>query len=120
MGSCETSSGSCGYGETQEARRSATAECESRCGCGSANCGGDPTACATAMWSGAFIQAMKQVHVDLLKAKIQKAWGSKLDKAADAVLEAMGAQWESMLAQAKAKQELRGKLAALWQEGRKP
>ena len=61
---------------------------------------------------------MKQAQADLLKAKIQKAWGSKMDKAADAVIEAMGVQWQSMLAQAGAKAELKDKLAALWQEGR--
>ena len=63
--------------------------------------------------------AMKQVHVDVLKAKIQKAWGAKMDKAADAVLEAMGVQWQSMLAQASAKAELRERLQSLWQEGKK-
>ena len=63
--------------------------------------------------------AMKQVHVDVLKAKIQKAWGAKMEKAADAVLEAMGVQWQSMLAQSSAKAELRERLHGLWQEGKK-
>lgn len=70
------------------------------------------------MWSCAFFQAMKQTQVDVLKAKLQKAWGSKMDKAADAVIEAMGIQWQSMLAQAGAKVQLKEKLSALWQEGR--
>jgi hypothetical protein len=70
------------------------------------------------MWSCAFFQAMKQVQVDLLKPKIQKAWGAKMDKAAEAVLEAMGVQWQSMVAQGQAKAQLREKLSALWQEGR--
>jgi hypothetical protein len=70
------------------------------------------------MWYGAFFQAMKEVQVDLLKAKIQKAWGPKMDKAADAVLEAAGVKWQSMLAEAKAKTELREKLSRLWQEGK--
>ncbi|MBI4340718.1 MAG: hypothetical protein HY598_00380 [Candidatus Omnitrophica bacterium] len=59
---------------------------------------------------------MKGVQVDILKAKIQKAWGQKMDKAADAVLDAMGVQWQSMLAQAKAKGDLQEKLRALWSE----
>ena len=74
--------------------------------------------CATGMWSGSFFEAMKQVQADLLKSKIQKAWGQKMDKASDAVLEAMGVQWQSMLAQGKAKAQLRERLAALWQEGK--
>jgi len=61
---------------------------------------------------------MKAAQVDLLKAKIQKAWGAKMDKAADAVIEAMGVQWQSMLAQAGAKAQLQQRLQGLWQEGR--
>ena len=74
---------------------------------------------AANIWKSAFFQAMKEVHVDILKAKIQKAWGTKMDKAADAVLEAMGVQWQSMLAQAKAKAQFRERLAGLWQEGQR-
>ncbi|MBI4342794.1 MAG: hypothetical protein HY599_05455 [Candidatus Omnitrophica bacterium] len=70
------------------------------------------------MWSCSFFQALKAAQVDALKAKIQKAWGSKMDKAADAVLEAMGVQWQSMLAQATAKSALREKLQNLWSEGK--
>ena len=109
---CETSAGSC---ETES-------ECcpsKSACPCGTPGCSGDPMDCATGMWSCAFFQAMKAVQVDLLKAKIQKAWGAKMDKAADAVLEAMGVQWQAMLAQTKAKAQLRARLSELWQEGQK-
>ena len=62
---------------------------------------------------------MKQAQVDLLKTKIQKAWGAKMDKAADVVIEAMGVQWQSMLAQANAKSQLRERLAGIWKEGQK-
>ena len=110
-GSCETESGACG-----------DERCESSSGCCKAcgtSCGGDPMACATAMWGQSFFQAMKAVQVDMLKAKIQKAWGAKMEKAADAVLEAMGVHWQSMLAQAKAKVALKERLSSLWQEGQK-
>ena len=103
-GSCETS------GESQAG--------SSRCPCGT-NCGGDPTECAIAMWTCAFFTAMKELQVELIKGKIQKAWGSKMDKAADAVIESMGTQWQSMLAQSQAKAGLRERLHSLWQEGRK-
>ena len=108
---CEESTGSC--------QRSSTGESPSACPCGTPGCSGDPVDCAVGMWSCGFFTALKQVQVDLLKAKIQKAWGVKMDKAADAVLDAMGVQWQSMLAQAQAKTGLRERLQDLWQEGRK-
>ena len=104
-GSCETDQGACSS--------------ESGCPCGTAGCSGDPMECATGMWTGSFFQAIKAAQVDLLKEKIKKAWGSKMDKAADAVLEAMGVQWQSMLAQANAKEQLRERLHSLWHEGQK-
>lgn len=96
-------------------------ECQSSsgCPCGTPGCSGEPIDCAVGMWSCAFFAAMKGVQADLLKAKIQKAWGARMDKAADAVIDAMGAQWQSMLVQAQAKTELRQRLQAIWQEGRK-
>ena len=59
-------------------------------------------------------QALKEVYVDILKAKIQKAWGARLDKAADIILEAKGAAWEAALARAKAKSEVTEKLSDLF------
>jgi len=56
---------------------------------------------------------MRKVHVDILKAKIAKAWGPMMDKSADAVMEAMGVKWQSMMAEAKAKNDLAAKLAGI-------
>ena len=109
----DCSSGSCATSNCE------TSGCDSKqdnCKACNTACGGDPVACATAMWSCAFFTAMKEVQVEILKAKIQKAWGPKMDKASDAVLEAMGVQWQSMLAQSKAKCDLTSKLRALWSE----
>lgn len=110
-------SGQCDSGSCDTASSSQECGPASRggCGCGTSGCSGDPTECAAGMWSCGFMTALKAVQVDILKQKIQKAWGPKMDKAADAVLEAMGAQWQSALAQAKAKVELREKLRSLWQ-----
>ena len=116
MGSACGTSGSC---ESEE--RTPSGSCGtsgSGCPCGTPGCSGDPIDCATGMWSCSFFRAMKEAQVDALKAKIQKAWGAKMDKAADAVLEAMGVKWQSVLAEAQAKTQLRTKLGALWQEGR--
>ena len=102
---CSTQSGSC---ETQQ-EGSHSAQSSSCC----------PIEKVTEMWGCAFHQAMKETHVDILKAKINKAWGPKMDKMADAVLEAMGVQWESMLAQGKAKGDLKEKIARIMTEGKK-
>lgn len=103
-GSCESSSS----GSSSEIR------CP---GCGQTSCT-DPVSCGTAMWTCSFFQAMKAVQVDILKAKIQKAWGPMMDKAADAALDSMGVMWQSIMAQAKAKEDFRTKLQRLWQEGK--
>ena len=86
------------------------------CPCGTPGCGGDPVECGVGMWTGSFFKAMKAAQVETLKAKMLKAWGPKMDKAADAVIEAMGAHWQSMLAKGKADETLRQRLSALWQE----
>ena len=86
------------------------------CPCGTPGCSGDPVECGVGMWTGSFFQALRAVQVEALKGKIQKAWGAKTDKAADAVLEAMGTKWQSKMAQGKADAELRQRLSALWQE----
>ena len=104
-GSCETSSGAC--------------DSSKGCACGNAECSGSPLDCAVGMWSCSFMTAMKEVQVELLKERIRKAWGEKMGKAADGMLDSMGVQWQSMLAQAKAKDDFRGLMEKLWSEGRK-
>lgn len=78
----------------------------------------DPFSCGVDMWNQAFKQAIQQVQVDILKPKIQKAWGPMMDKVADATLEAMGVCWQSTIAQAKSKEDFRAKLQKLWTEGK--
>lgn len=102
--------------ETNSCESSACDSSQECCKACKGACGGDPVRCATSMWTGAFFAAMHQVQVELLKGKIQKAWGAKMDKAADAAIEAMGVQWQSMLAQSKAKCDFETKLRALWNE----
>ena len=97
-GSCETHESSCGPSQEK-------------------NC--CPIEKATQLWTCAFFEAMKQAHVEVLKAKILKAWGPKLDKSADAVLETMETQWQSMLAQGKSKMDLKERLAKIMTEGKK-
>lgn len=83
---------------------------QSDCGC--------PVEKAAGLWQAAFFEAMKQAHVEVLKAKILKAWGPKLDKSADVVLEAMEAQWKAALVKGKAQADLKEKLKNVMTEGK--
>ena len=103
---CSTESGCCATTHTEEC---CPTQSESCC----------PVETATKMWKQAFFQAMKEAHVEVLKAKIHKAWGPKMDKAADVVLEAMEAQWSSMLGKAKSEIDLKERLAKIMTEGKK-
>jgi len=87
------------------------------CGCAKeASC--CPTERAVEMWECAGHQAWKEVHVDLLKTKILKAWGPQMEKTADAVIEAMGIHWQAMMAQGKAQTDLKQKIAAIFSAGK--
>jgi len=111
MGTCDTKTGVC---ETASAPQG---HCESKCGCGGA-CGGDPMVCKMNMWMCAFHEAKKAVEVDILKAKIQKLWGVKLEKEAQVVLEAMEAKWKSMQAVGQFKEQLREKFEQICKESK--
>ena len=106
MNTCDTKTQTC------ESTSSAPAQNPSKCYCGGV-CGGDPIICAMHMWGASFFEALKQTQVEILKAKIQKAYGPKLEKEANAVLETMGTTWESMLAMQKAKADLKAKFQEL-------
>ena len=71
---------------------------------------------ATEMWTCAFFEAKKQVCVEILKGKILKSCGPKLNKAADAVLGAMEAEWKAMLAKGKAKMDLKAQMTKMIME----
>lgn len=71
-----------------------------------------------AMWECASHKAWKEVHIDLLKSKILKMWGPQMERSADAVVEAMGIEWQAMLTHGKAKEELQEKITKIFSEGR--
>ncbi|HTL70729.1 MAG TPA: hypothetical protein VL404_05520 [Candidatus Eisenbacteria bacterium] len=99
--SCSTETGCCET-ETKAKECSTGSEC--------------PIEQATQMWKGAFCAALAEVKKEILKEKIRKAWGAKLDKSADAVLEAAEAEWTAKLSAGKAKMGLREKLASILSE----
>ena len=81
-----------------------------------------PIECAAEFWKGSFDQAMRQVQLDMLRSKIQKAWGPMIEKAADAFLESMGAFWQMQMAKirsAEACHEFKEKLRDIWLEEKK-
>ncbi|MGZ3789299.1 MAG: hypothetical protein ACXVLQ_12295 [Bacteriovorax sp.] len=67
-------------------------------------------------WVCAFHEAMREAKVEILKAKILKAWSSKLDKSADAVFETMEIKWRAKLTKEKAKMDLKDRLTKLMME----
>lgn len=104
--------------------------CSGKCGGSGEHASGGHDGCETRkaacqvehsveMWTCAGHQAWKEVHVDILKAKILKAWGPQMEKTADAVIEAMGIQWQAMMSQGKAKEELKQKIVAIFSENKK-
>lgn len=111
-GSCETSNENQGCCLSEER----SSGC---CGQGQEEHCDDPTSKIIGSWMQAFFQAKHQVQVDILKSRIQKVWGAKLEKAADAVMETVEAVFQSMLTKGQAKEKLKSQLQAIFWEGRK-
>ncbi|MBI4245092.1 MAG: hypothetical protein HY606_13460 [Planctomycetes bacterium] len=110
--SCEGSSCSI---ETQSEQVSGKA-----CGCcseSSQNCPVtgcvDPVELVMDGWKQSFFSAMCELKTELLKEKIRKAWGAQLEKSADAVLEAFGTCWKSVLEKSAAQEQLRSRLSKI-------
>ena len=99
MSNCDDSSKSCSTHGNQsgESTQKSCAPQETCC----------PVEKSIEMWSASFCAAMQETQKEILKEKIRKAWGPVMDKVGDAVVQAMGTQWHSMLAQAKAHVDLR-------------
>ncbi|MBF0478880.1 MAG: hypothetical protein HQL26_05300 [Candidatus Omnitrophica bacterium] len=113
MSPCDPKTGVC---EVPQSSSSPASSCASKCACGSESCCTDPIACQTKMLTCAFWEAKKAVMVDILKLKIQKSCGKKMEMAADAIVEAMEVKKDSMIAMAKAKEEFMNKLKSMCKE----
>lgn len=112
-----------------------TTSCATETSCGpAAECCPGPAQCladagakcpiegATRTWSEAFGHAMKAAQVELLKARILKAWGPMMEQAADAMIQTMGALWESKIAEIRtheAREAFKQRLHDLWLSGGK-
>lgn len=88
---------------------------EQCCGCEPA----DPTQISMKSWHNSFFAALNQAQVDRLRKKIESSFGPTLDKEADAVIEAVGKVWSSMITLSDAKKELAAKLQKIHSESNK-
>ena len=99
-------------------------EKETTCSCGSEKsyeecCGCqtiDPVQHAMMAWHKAFFAALSQAQTERLRKKIEAGFGQVLDKEADAVFEAIGKVWSSMVIQSDAKKELAAKLQKIYSD----
>ncbi|MBF0362401.1 MAG: hypothetical protein HQK49_15395 [Oligoflexia bacterium] len=67
----------------------------------------------------AFCDATHEVYVDILKEKIHKAWGTQIEKAAEAVFAAKSTDWMAELSKAKAHHDLKDQIKKILSEGKK-
>jgi|GEM_PF-4814056 len=89
------------YGSCEMGMQDPRSKCP--CGCGSDHC------CPVHMWKASFHEAKKSVMVDILKAKIQKAYGQKMEQTADLILETIEAKKKGEI-------DLKNKLHELWEK----
>jgi hypothetical protein len=117
MSNCDTQTGHCSTsGAAHAPSRSQESCCAVEKSLQDSCC---PVEKSAEMWQKAFFCAMKEASTDILKEKIRKAWGPVLEKEADAVVEAMGVHWRSILAQAQAQKSLKESLAKIQQSAQK-
>ena len=61
-------------------------------------------------------EAKRQVMIDILKVKIQKAYGKKMETVADAVMDAMKSKKEAMVIKEKAKKAFKESLEGIFKD----
>jgi hypothetical protein len=79
----------------------------------------DPIQHAVMSWHKAFFAAHHDAMTERMRKKIESAYGPSMDKASEAVFEAMGKMWSSMLTQSEAKNEVASKLQRIFSEANK-
>jgi hypothetical protein len=67
-------------------------------------------------WHKAFFAAHHDALTERMRKRIEATYGQTMDKAADAVFEAVGKVWSSMLTQSEAKKDLASKLQKIFSE----
>ncbi|HET8793203.1 MAG TPA: hypothetical protein VFM31_05385 [Nitrososphaeraceae archaeon] len=82
-------------------------------------CGGDPIAEAKSLLEKSFFIALKEVHVEKLKKRIEAEWGSTIDKAVDLTIKTAAKQWQGSLSQASASKEFYSELEKIFNSTKK-
>ena len=85
---------------------------EQCCGCETM----DPVQHTMMAWHKAFFAAHHEAMAERMRKRIESTYGPTMDKAADAVFEAVGKVWTSILTQSEAKKELASKLQKIFSE----
>jgi hypothetical protein len=76
----------------------------------------DPVQHTMMAWHKAFFAAHHEAMAERMRKRIESTYGPTMDKAADAVFEAVGKVWTSILTQSEAKKELASKLQKIFSE----
>ena len=76
----------------------------------------DPFEMVMHMWYKASFKAYSELMIEKLKKRIEAANGPVMDKAADALMESIGKEWQAMIQKSSAKRELHEKLAKIMSE----
>jgi hypothetical protein len=93
---------------------------ESSCPCGGQGCPGCSSVnlldFASGMWHKAAFDALGELKKEKVKQRLEKSFGSFLDKGADATVEEMTKKFHSMILSQLSEQDYRNKLAAIFGE----
>ena len=108
----ECTAESCKMENTESCACGSNRPYEQCCGCETM----DPIQHAMMAWHKAFFAAHHDAQVERLRKRIEATYGPTMDKAADAVFEAIGKVWGSMLTQSEAKKEVASKLQKIFSE----
>ncbi len=116
--SCE-SSGCCSENQAC-CEEGSSSSCGSGSQCGPHECEDkDPLDKLVWKWMSVFMEAKHEVQLEIMKTRIQKAWGPRFEKAADAILEGAESMWRSSLTKSEAHQKIKEKLKSILFEGQK-
>lgn len=108
----ECTAETCKMEETESCACGSNRSYEQCCGCETM----DPIQHAMMAWHKAFFAAHHDAMTERMRKRIETTYGPTMDKAAEAVFEAVGKVWSSILTQSEAKKEVASKLQKIFSE----
>jgi hypothetical protein len=82
-------------------------------------CSGDPIADAKLLLEKSFFTALKEVHVEKLKKRIETEWGVTIDKAVDLTIKTAAQQWQGSLSKSSVNKEFYSELEKIFSSTKK-